>query len=166
MRKTMLFLAIAGLLAGCSSEPVQEQPRAEQPMAAAVAPPRPTQSTPKVEQKVTTQPVERQRIVIDPLNDPNSPLAKRSIYYDFDNSEIRDEFKPLIQAHAGYLSDHPSTKVKVEGNCDERGSHEYNLALGQRRANSVKAAIDPIRGQGRASRGHELGRGETQGRGP
>ncbi len=140
MKKTILILAIAGFVAGCSSEPVKEQPRAEQPRAAA-EPSRPTQSAPKVEPKITTQPVERQRIAVDPLNDPNSPLAKRSIYFDFDKSEIKNEFKPLIQAHAGYLTGHHATKVRIEGNCDERGSREYNLALGQRRADTVRAAL-------------------------
>jgi peptidoglycan-associated lipoprotein len=79
--------------------------------------------------------------VADPLTDPNSRLAKRSIYYDFDQTGIKDEFKPLIQAHAEYLVAHPATRIRVEGNCDERGSREYNLALGQRRADGVKAAM-------------------------
>jgi peptidoglycan-associated lipoprotein len=136
MKKTMLILAIAGILAGCASEPAKkEEPKA------AVEQPRPAQPAQKVEPKVVTKPVETPRMAVDPLNDPNSPLAKRSIYYDFDKSEIKDEFKPLIQAHAGYLTGHPATKVRIEGNCDERGSREYNLALGQRRADSVKAAL-------------------------
>lgn len=140
MKKTMSILAIAGFVAGCSSAPVTEQPRAEQPRAAA-EPSRPTQAAPKIEPTITTQPVEKQRIVVDPLNDPNSPLSKRSIYYDFDKSEIKNDFKPLIQAHAGYLTNHRATKVRIEGNGDERGSREYNLALGQRRADNVKAAL-------------------------
>jgi len=135
MKKTILILTIAGLAAGCSGQPVKEQPKTM------AEPARPTQPAPKAEPQVTTQPVERQRIAVDPLNDPNSLLAKRSIYYDFDKSQIKDEFKPLIQAHAGYLTDHRATKVRIEGNCDERGSREYNLALGQRRADSVKAAL-------------------------
>jgi len=77
----------------------------------------------------------------NPLHDPNSILAKRSVYYDFDKSEIKSEYRPMIEAHAGYLRDHAQATVRIEGNCDERGSREYNLALGQRRADGVRKAL-------------------------
>ncbi|MEJ1959148.1 MAG: peptidoglycan-associated lipoprotein Pal [Nitrosomonadales bacterium] len=79
--------------------------------------------------------------VVDPLNDPNSILAKRSVYYPFDVSAVQDADKPIVEAHAQYLSSHPDSKVQLEGNCDERGSDEYNLALGQRRADGVKKLL-------------------------
>ena len=72
------------------------------------------------------------------LDDPSSPLSQRSIYFDYDSAEIRSEYRPVIEAHAQYLSAHPDTVVTLEGNTDERGSREYNLALGERRAESVK----------------------------
>jgi peptidoglycan-associated lipoprotein len=75
------------------------------------------------------------------LKDPNSPLSKRSIYYDFDAYNIKEEFQQVVEAHAKFLLEHKNMKVRVEGNCDERGSREYNLALGQRRADSVKRAL-------------------------
>lgn len=75
------------------------------------------------------------------LRDPASPLSKRSVHYDFDSFEIRSEYRDLVEAHARFLSDNPKYKLRVEGNCDERGSTEYNLALGQRRADSVKRAL-------------------------
>ena len=75
------------------------------------------------------------------LSDPASPLAARSIYYDFDRYDIKDEYVPIIEAHANFLLQYPEMKIKVEGNCDDRGSREYNLALGQRRADSVKRAM-------------------------
>lgn len=75
------------------------------------------------------------------LKDPNSPLSKRSIYYDFDAYNIKEEFQGVVEAHAKFLLEHKDMKVRVEGNCDERGSREYNLALGQRRADSVKRAL-------------------------
>ncbi|MFO1321144.1 MAG: peptidoglycan-associated lipoprotein Pal [Burkholderiales bacterium] len=75
------------------------------------------------------------------LKDPASPVSKRSVYYDFDRFDIREEFNPLIEAHANFLGQNKSYKIRVEGNCDERGSTEYNLALGQRRADSVKRAL-------------------------
>ena len=75
------------------------------------------------------------------LKDPGSPLSKRSVYYDFDMYNIREEFQPSIEAHAKFLVEHKELRVRIEGNCDERGSREYNLALGQRRADSVKRAL-------------------------
>ena len=76
-----------------------------------------------------------------PLTDPSNILSKRSIYYDFDQYDIKDEYKPLIEAHAAYLRDHPDAKVLIQGNTDERGSREYNVALGQRRADGVKKLL-------------------------
>ena len=75
------------------------------------------------------------------LKEPGSPLAKRSIYYDYGRSEIKQEYVPVIEAHAKFLMDHTDLKIAVQGNCDARGSREYNLALGQRRADSVKRAM-------------------------
>jgi len=63
--------------------------------------------------------------------------AKHSIYYEYDRSEIKADDKKVIEAHADYLRSNPGVKVVVEGNADERGSAEYNLALGQRRADNV-----------------------------
>ena len=73
-----------------------------------------------------------------PLNDPASVLSKRSVYYDYDSFVVKDEFKPLIEAHGKYLRDHRSAHVIIQGNTDERGGREYNLALGHKRAESVR----------------------------
>jgi peptidoglycan-associated lipoprotein len=75
------------------------------------------------------------------LKDPASLLSKRSVYYDFDMYNIREEFQPVVEAHAKFLREHKDLRVRVEGNCDERGSREYNLALGQRRADAIKRAM-------------------------
>jgi peptidoglycan-associated lipoprotein len=75
------------------------------------------------------------------LKDPNSPLSKRVILFDFDSSAIRDEYRSLLEAHAAYLKSNPASKVILQGHADERGSREYNLALGQRRAESVYKAL-------------------------
>ena len=77
----------------------------------------------------------------DPFNNPNSLLATRVIYYPTDIDTISEQDKPIVQAHAEYLVEHPSRKVRLEGNSDERGSSEYNLALGQRRADGVKKRL-------------------------
>ena len=77
----------------------------------------------------------------NPLTDPNSPLAKRSVFFDFDSNSVKDEYRGLVQAHTRYMADKRDTRIRIEGNCDERGSREYNLALGQRRAESVKKVM-------------------------
>lgn len=77
----------------------------------------------------------------DPLDDPSSLLAKRVVYFDFDKSEIKDEFRDIIAAHAAYLATHPNASITLEGHCDERGTREYNIALGERRANAVQRML-------------------------
>ncbi|AOK62056.1 peptidoglycan-associated lipoprotein [Burkholderia ubonensis] len=80
-------------------------------------------------------------IVTDELNNPTSPLAKRSVYFDFDAYDVKPEYQTLLQAHADYLRRHPSQRVLIQGNTDERGTSEYNLALGQRRSHAVMSAL-------------------------
>ncbi len=75
---------------------------------------------------------------MNPLQDPNNILSHRSVYFDFDSYTVKNEYRDLVLAHAAYLRDNPSAQVLLQGNTDERGSREYNLALGQRRANSVR----------------------------
>ncbi len=77
----------------------------------------------------------------NPLKDPRSPLSRREIFYDYDSFVVRDEYKPLLEAHAAYLKNNRNARIKVEGNTDERGSREYNLALGQKRSESVKRVL-------------------------
>jgi len=73
---------------------------------------------------------------------PSAPqLQNRSIYFDFDSSDIKQEFEALVTAHARYLASSPSTRVRLEGNTDERGSREYNIGLGERRAQAVRRAL-------------------------
>ena len=74
----------------------------------------------------------------NPLRDPASILSRRSVYFDFDSFVVKDEFRPLIEAHARYLQQNRGARMIVQGNTDERGSREYNIALGQRRADAVK----------------------------
>lgn len=74
----------------------------------------------------------------DPLDDPESSLATRVVYFDLDSSEIRDQDRAVVEAHATYLASNPQTRLRLEGHADERGSREYNIALGERRANTVQ----------------------------
>jgi len=78
---------------------------------------------------------------MDPLNDPQGVLAKRSIYFDLDSYTVKDEFKPVLEAHARYLNANKSRQIVIQGNTDERGGREYNLALGQKRAEAVRRAM-------------------------
>jgi len=68
-------------------------------------------------------------------------LAKRTVYFDFDSSEIKGEGTDIVAAHAKYLASNPGTRVRLEGHTDERGSREYNIGLGERRAQSVRRAL-------------------------
>ena len=77
----------------------------------------------------------------DPLNDPQGPLSTRSIYFDLDSYSVKDSYKDLLETHAKYLLAHPNRKILIQGNTDERGTSEYNLALGQKRAEAVLQAL-------------------------
>ncbi|BDC44674.1 peptidoglycan-associated lipoprotein Pal [Paraburkholderia terrae] len=81
---------------------------------------------------------------IDELNSPDSPLSKRSIYFDFDSYTVRDDYQPLLAAHARYLRSHPSRHVVIQGNTDERGTSEYNLALGEKRSQAVLRDLETL----------------------
>ncbi len=132
MKKLLLGIVTISVLAGCASQSTKEQPKAadsEKPIAQKVDEPKPAPQQP---------------VAIDPLKDPSNILSKRSVYYDFDNSGIKDEYKPLIEAHAKYLAAHPNAHVTVQGNTDERGSREYNVALGNRRAESLKEMLKAL----------------------
>lgn len=93
-------------------------------------------------------PVQDQRAVntvvtptVDPLNDPNNILFKRSVYFDFDRYVVKNEYNSLVEAHAKYLAHNAAKKIVIQGNTDERGGREYNLALGQKRAEAVRKAM-------------------------
>ena len=75
------------------------------------------------------------------LKDPNNILSKRSVYFDYDKFDVKDEYRKLVEAHAQFLKANPSAKMLIQGNADERGSREYNVGLGQRRSDSVKKML-------------------------
>jgi len=140
MNKILLAAASAAfavaLLAGCESTPDAEKP-------ADVEERKPTPPP-------TTKPIPPTTIpsapITDPskdprLKDPANILSKRSIYFDFDSDAIKAEFVPLVEAHAGFLRQYKTAKMLIQGNADDRGSREYNLALGQRRADAVKRRL-------------------------
>jgi len=147
MKKLLVAIFLVNFLAACASEKPVE------PVAEAPAP------APAVEESAPA-PAPAPMVEVDPLDDPNSILAKRSTYYPFDVSVVQDADKPMVQAHAKYLSEHPNRSVRLEGNCDERGSNEYNLGLGNRRANGVKQML--LLGGARASQIETVSYGEEK----
>ncbi len=80
----------------------------------------------------------------NPLKDPNNILSKRHVYFAFDSDAVNAEFRPMIEAHAKYLLANKGAKVILQGNTDERGTREYNLALGQRRSVAVKKSLNAL----------------------
>jgi peptidoglycan-associated lipoprotein len=75
---------------------------------------------------------------VSPGANATGSLAQRSIYFDYDSFAVKEEFKPVVQAHAKFLVENPASKAYLQGHTDERGSREYNLALGQKRADAVR----------------------------
>jgi peptidoglycan-associated lipoprotein len=131
--------AAALLLAACASTPLDEQPPAPVTDASAATPgakPGDAATDARAVARVDTAPQG-----MDPLNDPASPLSKRSVYFDFDSFLVKPEFQGLVEAHGKFLVANPNRRVVIEGNADERGSREYNLALGQKRAEAVKSRL-------------------------
>ncbi len=124
-KSAALIILLAATLAACQTQKPKDQQQQQTT----------TQEQPG--QGAAQQP----QVATDALDDPNSPLAKRSVYYPVDVSVVQSEDRPLIAEHAKYLAAHPAVSVRLEGNCDERGSNEYNLALGQRRADGVKKLL-------------------------
>ena len=78
------------------------------------------------------------------LDDPTSMLSIRIIYFEYDSSDVKSEDRSTVEAHAAYLIENPDTIITLEGHADERGSREYNLALGERRAQTVKRQMTLI----------------------
>lgn len=125
VRLTLIALTCAVGVAACSKK--QET--------------KPTTPAPAPEQTTQTQP--SQATGYTPADLESDPcLRQRVVYFDFDQSTIKPEFQQIMACHAKYLQDRPSAHMRLEGNTDERGSREYNLGLGERRAKAVQAALE------------------------
>ena len=134
----LLPFILAAFIAACAS--VEEQkPEAPAPQSAGTAP----GGAP------SARPVDRPAVAGAPARPGSSATgagkmgapAKTSVYFDYDRDEIRPEFRGVVEDHAKYLRENPALRVRIEGNADERGSREYNIALGQRRAEAVMKAL-------------------------
>ena len=130
-----LTLVLPLWLIACSSTPVATT--AADGTAAAPASPAAAAATSDAAPSATARP----DVAAAPL-DPGAALGReRSVFFEFDDAIVRSEYAALVQSHGRYLQSRPATKIVVQGNTDERGGSEYNLALGQRRAEAVKAAL-------------------------
>ena len=128
-RVTLAAAVMATLLAACASEPTVDQSApAWSPQARAA------ESSPAPQAAPAAQQARRASMTA-------ADLSKRSVYYDFDRYDVNDEYRKVVEAHARYLREHSGAQVAVQGNADERGSREYNLALGQRRSEGVKKVL-------------------------
>ena len=141
MKKLFASLVILGVIAGCASTDKQQPAEVTESKA---TPPAETKGAPPPPSKVETTPVQPPKVTGDPL-DPLNPASmlykQRSVFFDYDSTVVKDEYKPLVTAHSRYLSSNRNQKVTIEGNTDERGSREYNLALGQKRSEAVRKAL-------------------------
>ena len=129
MKKTLFAVVALALIYGCASTP---ESKPTEPQATPATPPAPPPN-------VDVKPLPPGTVQGDSLKD--GMLGKRSVFYDLDKYDVKDEYRPLLQAHGKYLAEHRNAKMLVQGNCDERGSREYNIALGQRRSEGVKRML-------------------------
>lgn len=128
------FLAAGLILAGCSSTPVTPPAPAPSPAPVAQAP-APTAPAPAPAPQVA-------KVELPAHLDPKSLIStERSVYFDFDNFSVKPQYDTMLQRHGQYLTKNSQLAIKVEGSADERGSAEYNLALGQKRAEAVVKAL-------------------------
>ena len=133
LKLSAILVGISVLLAACSSTTKLETPTPVATAAPVMASPPPAPA--KASSYVAP-------VLVPAYLDPASPISKeRSVYFDFDNSVVKPSFDALIQRQGKYLADHPQLAIRIEGNTDERGGAEYNLALGQKRADAVAQAL-------------------------
>lgn len=129
MRRLILVGGLA-LMAGCAGPRGPQDPSA--------IPPDDTQLPPESSGTEATGLPEGGELGLDALNDPASPLAQRIVYFEFDRNELSPHYTQLVLAHGGYLARNPTQRVRLEGHADERGTREYNLSLGEQRAQAVQ----------------------------
>lgn len=77
-----------------------------------------------------------------PWNDPKSPLFEKSVYFGLDEYTVQAKYQKMLSAHSSYLKANPKQKIIIQGNTDDRGTAEYNLALGQRRSDAVRKSLN------------------------
>ncbi|MDH4289476.1 MAG: peptidoglycan-associated lipoprotein Pal [Aquincola sp.] len=138
IRTSALFVAVIALGA-CSSTPTNTPAAPAAPAAAAVAPPTSGNAAANTGAAASAQPA---AAALPPHRDPASALSRdRVVYFAYDSDALDAAGRAIVERHARYLTTNPTLSIRVEGHADERGSSEYNLALGQRRAEAVRRAL-------------------------
>ncbi|MFC7418942.1 peptidoglycan-associated lipoprotein Pal [Iodobacter arcticus] len=138
MKKVALSLIMTALLAACASTPVPTTKPADNSGSTNTSTTQPSTNPTTVD---LTQGTAKS---FTELTDPNNTLSNRRVYFDFDSFIVRPDFHELVQAHAKYLNTHKDAKIILQGHTDERGTAEYNLALGQKRADSVRKMMNVL----------------------
>ncbi len=139
-RISALILLLSAVFAGCSSTPVSQAPAAPAAVTTAVPKPAPAPANAGALQPMASSTTTA--VALPLYLDPKSRIStERSVYFDYDVFSIGPDDRQLVERHARYLAAMPSLSIKIEGNADERGSSEYNLALGQKRAQAVLQAL-------------------------
>ena len=136
-----LAASVTVFLAACSSTPIAKvEPASQPPVAISLATPAPATAPTATVAPMAASKVES--VVVPPYLDPTNALAKeRSFYFDYDNFAVKSEYSHQLELHGKFLASNPKVAIRIEGNADERGSAEYNLALGQKRAAAVVTAL-------------------------
>src|SRR5262245_15952641 len=142
---SILGIVALAALAGCASTTPEQEGAAVEERAKPLGPE--AQKKPKPPVDTGTKPLVDKPITVDALKDPGNILSKRSIFFDLDSNLVKEEYKPIVAAHARYLQQNRNAKMRIEGNADERGSREYNIGLGQRRADAVKSMMQLLGAQ-------------------
>lgn len=124
----VLALAVAGLYGCATTESPESSTTASAPSSTGSRSTGPMAGTAQPPVKIGGQ---------APTTSTQQPDLKRSVYYEFDKYDVKPEYRALVETHARWLRANPKARLTIEGNADERGSREYNVALGQRRAESV-----------------------------
>ncbi len=135
MKTALTAILFAAFLAACTTTPEEQAPAGVEARKPGATEPGRVESKPIPRVDATGKPTGSPFAA---LKDPNNILSKRSIYYEFDKFDVKDEYRALVEAHAKFLRENPSAKMLIQGNADERGSREYNVGLGQRRSDGVK----------------------------
>jgi len=138
MRKLLFAAFVVAALAGCSSTPTQDPAPVEDRAAAAAGAGTSGATTSGTTGAGVAGAATGAAGARSPLTDPSSPLSKRSVYFDYDQYVVKDEYRALVDSHAKYLQANRNARITIQGNTDERGTREYNIALGQKRADALK----------------------------
>ncbi len=138
MKRLLMVVFVAALFAGCGGNKEMTKPDTE-----------PTPTSGMDQQGARTSGVDQNAGrgatpvagnqgggVVDEFDDPSSPLSHNLVHFDYNSAQVKEI--DVVNAHGAYLASHPNARVRLEGHADERGSREFNVALSERRAQSVK----------------------------